>query len=316
MTAKLRISECQARISPTTTHTPMAPPKASKKRAADSPAGKAKKARTDAPAPRAAPAFTSALQAEEVDFPRGGGTTLTALEVKQVRAEGRAEADAEGGKPKPRKISERHAKRLKKATGAGDAARIERDKDTIRVEELSYKRLVPGTLVLGRVHTVLPLHLVVNLPNNLLAHVPITEVSNTLTAALNREMNEDDEDVEMDDEEGGAPELPELFAPGQYVAAKVLNAFPTASQAFVAQYPVSETTKLAARIELTLIPEKINGEVAKADLTDGFRITGEVLSKEDKGFRVGLGLGESAPGVEGFVSNEEANGGELLSRTS
>ncbi|CAK9780409.1 hypothetical protein CC85DRAFT_256901 [Cutaneotrichosporon oleaginosum] len=298
----------------------MAPPKTSKKRAADSPAGKAKKARTDAPAgpaPRAAPAFTSALKAEEVDFPRGGGTTLTPLEVKQVRAEGRAEADAEG-KPKPRKISERHAKRLKKATGSGDAARAERDKDTIRVEELSYKRLVPGTLVLGRVHTVLPLHLVVSLPNNLLAHVPITEVSNTLTAALNKEMN-DDEDVEMEDEEeeeGGAPELPELFAPGQYVAAKVLNAFPTASQAFVAQYPVSETTKLAARIELTLIPEKINGEVAKADLTDGFRITGEVLSKEDKGYRVGLGLGESAPGVEGFLRNEEVDGelipGQLL----
>ncbi len=288
----------------------MAPPKASKKRAADSPAGNAKKARVDAPAPRAAPSFTSALQSEEVDFPRGGGTTLTPLEVKQVRAEGRAEADAEGGKPKPRKISERHAKRLKKASGAGDAARAERDKDTIRVEELSYKRLVQGTLVLGRVHTVLPLHLVVSLPNNLLAHVPITEVSNTLTAALNKEMNEEDEDVEMEDEEeeGGAPELPELFTPGQYVAAKVLNAFPTASQAFVAQYPVSETTKLAARIELTLIPEKLNGEVAMADLTEGFRITGEVLSKEDKGYRVGLGLGDSAPGVEGFVSNEEANG--------
>ncbi|BEI83321.1 hypothetical protein CcaverHIS002_0311890 [Cutaneotrichosporon cavernicola] len=296
----------------------MGPPKTSKKRAADSPAGNAKKARTDVPAPRAAPAFTSALQAEEVDFPRGGGTTLTPLEVKQVRAEGRAEADAESGKPKPRKISERHAKRLKKVSGASDAARIERDKDTIRVEELSYKRLVQGTLVLGRVHTVLPLHLVVSLPNNLLAHVPITEVSNTLTAALNKEMNAEDEDVEMDDEEdeGGAPELPEMFVPGQYVAAKVLNAFPTASQAFVAQYPVSETTRLAARIELTLIPEKINNEVAKPDLTDGFRITGEVLSKEDKGYRVGLGLGEAAPGVEGFISNDEVEGelipGQLL----
>ncbi|GMK53480.1 hypothetical protein CspeluHIS016_0100660 [Cutaneotrichosporon spelunceum] len=293
----------------------MAPPKTSKKRAGDSPARKAKKTRTErtepsAPTPRAAPSFTSALQAEEVDFPRGGGTTLTPLEVKQVREEGRAEADAESGsKPPPRKISERHAKRLKKASGAGDAARIDRDKDTIRVEELSYKRLVPGTIVLGRVHSVLPLHLVVSLPNNLLAHVPITEVSSTLTAALNREMNEDDEDVEMeDDEEGGAPELQELFAPGQYVAARVLNAFPTASQAFVAQYPVSETTRLAARIELTLIPEKINGDVAKADLTEGFCITGEVLSKEDKGYRVGLGLGEGAPGVEGFLSNDEVEG--------
>lgn len=288
----------------------MAPPsKKRSKSAGDSP--KAKKARTaDAPQPRAAPSFTSALQSEEVDFPRGGGTTLTPLEVKQVRAEGRAEADAEGPVKKTRKISERHAKRLKKASGPSDAARAERDKDTIRVEELSYKRLVAGTLVLGRVHTVLPLHLVVSLPNNLLGHVPITEVSSTLTAALNREMNDDDDekmDEDEDEDEEGAPELPELFVPGQYVAAKVLNAFPTASQAFIAQYPVSETTRLAARIELTLIPEKINGDVAKADVAEGFRITGEVLSKEDKGYRVGLGLGADSglAGVEGFLSNEE-----------
>lgn len=45
--------------------------------------------------PRAAPSFVSTLRAEETDFPRGGGTNLTALEVKQTRAEGRREAEAE-----------------------------------------------------------------------------------------------------------------------------------------------------------------------------------------------------------------------------
>ena len=44
---------------------------------------------------RTGPAFTSALKADEGDFPRGGGTTLTAFELKQVREEGRREADAE-----------------------------------------------------------------------------------------------------------------------------------------------------------------------------------------------------------------------------
>lgn len=37
----------------------------------------------------------SSLIAEEVDFPRGGGTTLTPLEVKAIRVEGQKEADAE-----------------------------------------------------------------------------------------------------------------------------------------------------------------------------------------------------------------------------
>lgn len=46
-------------------------------------------------APRPAPSFTSALKADEGDFPRGGGSSLTAFELKQVREEGRREAEAE-----------------------------------------------------------------------------------------------------------------------------------------------------------------------------------------------------------------------------
>ena len=37
----------------------------------------------------------SSLLTEEVDFPRGGGTTLTPAEVKAIRAEGIKEADNE-----------------------------------------------------------------------------------------------------------------------------------------------------------------------------------------------------------------------------
>jgi len=45
--------------------------------------------------PRPTPSFVSTLKDEETDFPRGGGTSLTALEVKQTRAEGRREAESE-----------------------------------------------------------------------------------------------------------------------------------------------------------------------------------------------------------------------------
>ena len=38
---------------------------------------------------------TKSLQTEEVDFPRGGGTTFTPLEVKAIRAEAVKEANAE-----------------------------------------------------------------------------------------------------------------------------------------------------------------------------------------------------------------------------
>jgi len=220
-----------------------------------------------------------------------------------------------------RQISEREAKRLKK--NEVDDKRKEGDKDNIRVEELNYKvgwttdsstradkqRLVPGTRLLTRIHTVLPLHLVLSLPNNLLAHVPITEVSTTLTTLLHKEeasstgSNDDERD---DDEESGAPDLATLFAPGQYFPAQVLNLFPTASQSFISQYPVSETTRLAARVEMTLMPEKVNSEVVKADLNSGFALTGEILGEEDKGWRVGLGLAEEVGG-EGWISREEVD---------
>jgi rRNA biogenesis protein RRP5 len=38
---------------------------------------------------------TKSLLTEEVDFPRGGGTTFTPLEVKAIRAEAVKEANAE-----------------------------------------------------------------------------------------------------------------------------------------------------------------------------------------------------------------------------
>lgn len=168
--------------------------------------------------------------------------------------------------------------------------------------------MTPGTKLLTRVHTVLPLHLILSLPNNLLAHVPITEISQTLTALLEKE-EESDEESEVgsdEEEETGAPDLATLFAQGMYFPASVVNVYPTASQSFLSQYPVSETTRLAARLEMSLVPEKVNGEVVKADLEAGFSLTGEVLSEEDKGYRISLGLSAEVGG-EGWVSTEEAS---------
>lgn len=87
-------------------------------------------------APRPAPAFTSTLQSDETDFPRGGGSTLTAFEFKQVREEGRREAENEAklqvskGEKRKRQMSDRQAKRLKKNEDA--KKKEERDKDNIR----------------------------------------------------------------------------------------------------------------------------------------------------------------------------------------
>jgi rRNA biogenesis protein RRP5 len=162
---------------------------------------------------------------------------------------------------------------------------------------------------------VLPLHLILSLPNNLLAHVSITEISTTLTKLLSVEQDamsvsedeHDNEDEEEEDKPESAPDLAALFRPGQYFPAKVLTLYPTASQSFISQYPVTETTRLASRVEVTLIPEKVNSDVGKQDLTEGFTLFGEVKEEEDKGWRIGLGVKSAgAAEIEGWLSTEAA----------
>lgn len=113
----------------------MAPPqKRSHDRQDGSSSQQAKKPRTAA-AP--APAFTSTLQHEEVDFPRGGGTSLTALEMKETMLEGRKMADmeveqeAEGAKKdRTKKVGKREVARRKKENDL--EKQKEWDKDKIR----------------------------------------------------------------------------------------------------------------------------------------------------------------------------------------
>lgn len=57
-------------------------------------ARKSKKTKTDAPTENI-PQAASKLVSDEVDFPRGGGTSFTPLEVKAIRAEAVKEANAE-----------------------------------------------------------------------------------------------------------------------------------------------------------------------------------------------------------------------------
>ena len=74
--------------------------------------------------------------------------------------------------------------------------------------------------ILGQVVAVEPLALIVSLPNQLFAHVPITQISTQLTHTLE---SMDDVEVKSSDDEdeesapSGVPDLSEIFQPGQYV---------------------------------------------------------------------------------------------------
>ena len=128
--------------------------------------------------------------------------------------------------------------------------------------------------ILAQIVSVEPLALIVSLPNQLFAHVPITHISSELTERLEN-LREDEEDA-LDDEEtevaglARVPDLLDLFKPGQYVRAVVTAVHPPGSTDVSGLGRArDEVQKASRRVELSIVPEKVNGSVAKADVRQG-----------------------------------------------
>ncbi|RDX51109.1 U3 snoRNP-associated protein Rrp5 [Lentinus brumalis] len=287
---------------------------AGKKRVLDEASGhpKAKKTKTEEQSkkPKDKPAQpASALLTDDVDFPRGGGTTLTPLEVKTLRAEAAKEADMElFAESSNSKATKRKRKSDAHGTSAG-AAKDGTKKAGVRIEHLNYKRVVVGMKILGQVVAVEPLALIVSLPNQLYGHIPITQISTQLTHVL-----ESIEDAEMDlsedeDTEGSpsrVPDLFELFNPGQYVRAVVTAVHaPGATDVAGLGRARDDVQRASRRVEMSLVPEKVNEGVVKTDLRPGFTLSAAVKSVEDHGYILDLGI----PDVSGFLSFKDAQKG-------
>lgn len=133
-----------------------------------------------------------------------------------------------------------------------------------------------GMKIFGQIVGILPLSLLVSLPNQLSAHVPITNISSQFTTALER-MDNISEGSDADDEEGATlsnsdtPDLSDIFRVGQYVRA-VVSAIhaPGSSEASSLGKSRDEASKASRRVELSLIPERVNAGVQKEDLKNGF----------------------------------------------
>lgn len=135
--------------------------------------------------------------------------------------------------------------------------------------------------IFGQIVSILPLALIVSLPNQLFAHVPITNISSQLTQLLeNSEEAEldsimDDEDDEEEEEEKNSkstvPELNEIFKVGQYIRAVVSAVHqPGSSDTSGIGRSRDELAKASKRVELSLIPERVNSGVMKTDLKQNF----------------------------------------------
>ncbi|KDE07886.1 hypothetical protein MVLG_01797 [Microbotryum lychnidis-dioicae p1A1 Lamole] len=279
------------------------------------------------PAPSATATATTAttslrIQPDEIDFVRGGGTHLTQVEVKEAQWEGINEAEQNtnhddsmpDGKKDKSKSKRRKLERAQRSQ-VDDKNLLPRD--AVRIEHLNYKRLVPGTKVLAQIVAVRPLELIVSLPNQLFAHVPITNISDEYTALLESaedmlsgegEDEQDDDDEEDDDdvdassdpgdgktgpEHSGIRNLPTLahwYRVGTFVSTIVITSKRPDGRGKATRRESDDLVRASRTIELSLVPVKVNEGVSKADLKTGFTLTAVVRSVEDNGYILALGV--------------------------
>jgi len=180
--------------------------------------------------------------------------------------------------------------------------------------------------VFGQVMSIQPLAIVVSLPNQLFAHVPITQITSQLTERL--ESTNDVDDGELDDDKSESssqvPDLTDLFYVGQYVRAVVMSThIPGTTDVAGLGRVRDEAIKASRRVELSLLPEKVNTGVRKVDLKAGYvslfqrwnrrdayltsqSLSAAVQSVEDHGYILELGVS----GISGFLSFKEAHKGD------
>ena len=152
-----------------------------------------------------------------------------------------------------------------------------------------------GSLVLGQITAINALDIDIALPNNLTGRVAITAISDALTARL--ESMETGSDGDEEDSASQDVDLASLFAVGQYVRACVLRTEDESNP--------EKKTKAKRRIDLSLRPSDTNPNLTSDDIVTSTALMASVVSVEDHGCVMDLGL----QGLEigGFLPTKEVD---------
>lgn len=151
--------------------------------------------------------------------------------------------------------------------------------------------------MLGQVSSISAHDIGLSLPNNLTGYVPLTAVSKRLEEKIENLLNEDEnaeEDDDDDDDDEDSIDLSDYFYLGQYLRAYVVSVGNNAADA---------SSKSRKRIELTVDPRQANFGLLKSDLVDNTAVQASVVSVEDHGLVMDLGI-EGAD-IKGFMSKKE-----------
>lgn len=266
--------------------------------AAASPA-KSKPEKTERAAPKA-----SVFKDEETSFPRGGASVLTPLEHKQIQIKANQDVlfeqtgtkrsgggDDEFGDMGSEDESKATKAAKKRPAKKGKKSKGDEDKeDVVKAEGLNYKKLSPGTIILGQVTDITHQDVVLALPNNLVGYVPLTAVSDKLNERLEKLLKEEEEEKGEDDEDFEDVELRDMFFVGQYLRACVTST-------------TDDTARARKRLELSIDPKLVNKGVPKRKIPTNLMLQAAVVSNEDHGLVMDLGLDDSK--IKGFLPKGE-----------
>ena len=149
-------------------------------------------------------------------------------------------------------------------------------------------------MVLGQVLHINRYDITLSLPNNLTGYIPLTAISDRVTADVEALAAED---VSVEDakkgKEPGDVELKNYVSVGQY-----LRAYVTTTSA-----PSGSEGKMKKHIELSINPKQANAGLSTRDLITNNMVQAVVTSVEDHGLVMSLGLESTT--VRGFIGSRE-----------
>ena len=145
--------------------------------------------------------------------------------------------------------------------------------------------------MLGQVSQINRYDIALSLPNNLTGYVPLTSVSDKLTKRMEALAAAEEGAEREDDNTGIYPKA--FFSIGQYLRAYVTST----------QQKEASGAKGKRHIELSVNPREANAGLTNLDIVTNSMVQASVISVEDHGLVMDLGLRE--PNVRGFMSSKE-----------
>ncbi|KAI5291692.1 rRNA biogenesis protein rrp5 [Ascosphaera aggregata] len=225
------------------------------------------------------------------------------------------EENESGAEQEGKKQPSKKSRRSKKSRKEKDKLK---EKQGVKIEGLSFKvcaanllllpsshdiandfeqRITAGAKLLGQITSINAHDIGLALPNNLTGYVPLTSISRIFSEKLEKILaNAENNDADSEDEEDDdAIDLKAHFSLGQYLRATVIATEANAKNG----------KKGKKHLELSIDPREANSGLHSIDFVQNVTVQASVVSVEDHGIVMDLGLEDLASEGRGFMAKKE-----------